>query len=140
MDRITLFYDPACPLCRRLRAWVQHCDGEGLVRLVALDAAELEGEFADLDVSRARRELTALDASGRVWRGLDAVRQVGLRLPGVRRLDFVYRLPGVRRAGGRLYQAVNRRRRGPCRRCGESWMPSDKRRGRRRDGGQAHSA
>jgi predicted DCC family thiol-disulfide oxidoreductase YuxK len=134
--RLFLFYDAQCPLCVHLKELVSRWDRDGAILALGLDNAELPARFPDLDLSRARQQLTVRDPQGRLFEGGAAVQQLARLLPGVRRLTWVYRLPGVAPAVEGLYRTVHRYRTRLCLQCGERWMPSRKysqrKRGRRR--------
>jgi len=125
---LCLFFDDDCELCRRLAWVVRHWDRGRKVEVVPLSRPDLSAVFPALDVGRARRQLTAVDGQGRVYEGLAAVRQVAQRLPAVRRLGWIYQVPGVGRVADGLYRTTNHYRRRLCLRCGEHWTPSRSRR------------
>lgn len=116
--RLHLFTDGSCPVCRRFRAWVEARDTEGRIEVLNLDEPDLAERFPRLDLGMARQQLTVLDATGEVHRGLTALRRLGQCLPGLRQLDWIYELPGIRTLAAGLYHAVNRYRKGPCLGCG----------------------
>lgn len=134
--RLRLFTDGSCPVCRRFRAWVEARDVEGRIEVLDLDEPALTERFPRLDLGLARQQLTVLSPAGEVYRGLAALRQIGQRLPGLRQVDWIYELPGIRTLAAGLYHAVNRYRKGPCLSCGERWMPSTKYSQRRKRGGR----
>lgn len=121
-----LFYDPSCPLCRRFKAWIEAGDRHGAIQALALDDPELPTRFPDLDLAQAQAQLTVRDQEGNLYRGLAALRQLSLCLPGLRHLDWIYLLPGVKGVAEGVYRLVNRYRKGWCLSCGERWLPSRK--------------
>ena len=69
MNKDTLYYDGACPLCRaEIGKLERHCDG----RLVIKDIHELDGEDAQLDRQRLLSRLHLKSADGEWIVGLDA--------------------------------------------------------------------
>jgi predicted DCC family thiol-disulfide oxidoreductase YuxK len=122
--RLHLFYDSACPLCRQFIKWIRHLDREGLVEILPLDDPQMPGRFPQLDVERANETLTVCDRLGHLREGVEAVRQLTLHLPGLRRLQWVYRLPGVTPTLRGVYRGAQRHRKKLCLSCGEKWMPS----------------
>jgi predicted DCC family thiol-disulfide oxidoreductase YuxK len=116
--RLYLFTDGSCPVCRRFRAWIEARDTEGRIEVLDLNEPGLAERFPRLDLGMARQQLTVLDAAGEVHRGLTALRCLGQCLPGLRQVDWIYELPGVRILAGGLYKAVNRYRKGLCLGCG----------------------
>ncbi len=133
---LVLFYDRKCPLCRKFVQFIERLDGEGAIEVVDLASPGIEERFKYLDLDAARQNLTVCDRLRKPWHGVEAIRRITKLLPGVRRLTWVYRLPGVTPAVGRVYRSVQRNRQRLCLKCGEKWMPSlkssvRKRRGRR---------
>jgi len=126
LSPLYLFYDPGCPLCRRFKYLLEQWDRQGQVRALALDAPELPRLFPWLDPEVLRRQLTVCDPEGRLAQGAEALRRLAEVLPGVRRLTWACRLPGVSPAVNALYRTAHRYRKRLCLRCGEKWMPSHK--------------
>lgn len=89
-----------------------------------------------VDFDAAREQLTVCDKRGEVYEGVGALRVLGRHLPGLERLDWVYRLPGVTAVVGGVYRTVDRVRKRLCLSCGERWMPSEKYSQRKRRGGR----
>ncbi len=131
-----LFYDGDCPLCCRFKEWIDRLDTQNAVCALSLSDAELPTRFPHIDLQEARQHLTACDGEGRVFHGVEALRQLTRVLPGLRRLTWVYRLPSVTPAAQRAYRAVNRNRKRLCLQCGEKWMPSLKYSRRKKDSGR----
>ena len=121
-----LFYDGRCPLCCRFKEWIERWDRQGAVGALALDDPAIPARFPGLDLAGANEALTVCDRLGRTFQGVEALRQLAQVLPGMRRLKWLSRLPGVTPALSRAYQTVHRRRRQLCLKCGEKWMPSRK--------------
>ena len=125
--QLTLLYDPECDLCRRFQETVARWDTDGAIECVPLDDPSLQRRLADEELIAAQAELTVLDTDGTAHRGEAALRRLTEVLPGVRRLSWAHRLPGVTAAVGALYRGVQRRRaRKPCLHCGEKWKSSKK--------------
>ncbi|MFP6592865.1 MAG: DCC1-like thiol-disulfide oxidoreductase family protein [Candidatus Latescibacterota bacterium] len=125
--QLTLLYDSECDLCRRFQETVARWDTDDAVACVSLDDPSLLESLTDEELVAAQAELTVIDADGTAHRGEAALRRLTEVLPGVRRLSWAHRLPGVTAAVGVLYRGVQRRRaRKPCLNCGEKWMPSKK--------------
>ncbi len=129
--QLYLFYDRDCPLCRRFKRVIEAWDRKGLIEVVDLADAHTAERFRSVDLAAAQRELSVGDRLGHLSQGVEALRQLTHFLPGIRRLTWVYRLPGVTPMVGRLYGSVHRRRKQLCLKCGEKWM-SSMRFGRRR--------
>ena len=122
--RLYLFYDPNCPLCRRFRKWIHHLDRGETIEIVPLNSPDLAARFPQLNLKRANESLTVCDLLGRVREGVEAVRQLTSYLPGLRRLRWVYRLPGVTPTLRGVYRTAQRHRKRLCLSCGAKWMPS----------------
>ena len=89
-----------------------------------------------VDFEMAREQLTVCDRRGEVYEGMAALRVLARHFPGLGRLDWIYRLPGVQTVVGGVYRTVNRFRKRLCLSCGEQWMPSKKYSERKRRGGR----
>mgnify|MGYP002036379282 CR=1 FL=1 len=122
--RLHLFSDPSCPLCRQFRKWIRHLDRERLIEILDLNDPRLQERFPQLDLERASESLTVCDRLGHVREGVEAVRQLTLHLPALRRLQWIYRLPGVTPTLRGVYRTAQRQRKKLCLKCGEKWMPS----------------
>ena len=128
-----LFYDSKCPLCRRFRDAVEHWDRNKSVDLIDLHAHDTGDRYPQLDLPAALEQLTVMESGEQeVHRGAAALKRLADVLPGIRRLSWVYQLPGVTPAVNRVYNAVQRRRKQLCLKCGQKWMPSLKASRRRR--------
>ena len=132
--RLRLFSDPACPLCRQFRKWIGHLDREGLIEIVDLDDPRLPERFPQLDRERASEVLTVCDRLGHLREGIEAIRQLSRHLPALRRLQWLYRLPGVTPTLRGVYRTAQRHRKKLCLSCGEKWMPSLKYSRRKKNG------
>lgn len=100
----TMFYDGACPLCRREVAHYRRLDRAGRVTWVdiAADAAPLEA--LNIMPAEAMRHLHALDGQGRVQVGAWAFATIWAELPYYRWLDKLVRLPGLLPLLDRVYR------------------------------------
>jgi hypothetical protein len=110
-------------------------DEQGLIARIALDDPDLVERLTSEQLEAAQAELTVIDRLGNHHHGIEALRRLTEVLPGLRRLSWAYRLPGVTPAIRSVYRAIASRRKKarPCLKCGQKWMPSMKwsRRGRR---------
>ena len=88
------------------------------------DDPRLPERFPQLDLERASEFLTVCDRLGRVREGVEAMRQLTRHVPALRRLQWVYRLPGVTPTLRGIYRTAQRHRKKLCLSCGEKWMPS----------------
>ena len=109
-DRVQLyfFYDDSCELCMRFKEWVEGRDGVGRIEALPLGGEGLEERFPMVDFEMAREQLTVCDRRGEVYEGTAALRVLARHFPGLGRLDWIYRLPGVQTVAGGVYRTVNR--------------------------------
>ena len=93
-DRLTLYHDGACPLCRREVAHYQRQDGAG--RLAFVDVADARAILAPgLDRSAAMSRFHVRLPDGRLVSGAAGFVAVWRQLPGWRWLARGADLPGV---------------------------------------------
>ncbi|MFC9324987.1 thiol-disulfide oxidoreductase DCC family protein [Kitasatospora sp. NPDC057015] len=72
VTRITVLHDPACPLCRRLTAWLHDQDQLVPLDFVAVASAEARERYPGLDHDASLGEITVVADTGEVWRGPQA--------------------------------------------------------------------
>ena len=126
-ETLHIVYDAECALCagavRQLSA-VRGARAE--LRFVPLQAleAKLDGiwdhatpepngwpdRLNRLDPDALRAQLHVVQADGAVFAGAEAVVRIMRELPGWRRLSWLYRVPGMKRAADAVYRYVARRR------------------------------
>lgn len=125
---LKLLFDPDCPLCMQFQQTVGEWDQDGVIERIPLDDPVLAGRLTLQELDAARAELTVIDRLGNHHHGIHALRRLTEVLPGVRRLSWAYRLPGVTPIVTTVYRAIARRRKDgpPCLNCGQKWMPSMK--------------
>ncbi len=90
MDRITVYFDGACPLCRAEIDHYRRCRGAQAVRFVDVSTTAPE---PDLSCAAALARFHVRDAEGRLHSGAAAFARLWLALPGWRWLG---RLAGTR--------------------------------------------
>jgi predicted DCC family thiol-disulfide oxidoreductase YuxK len=102
--RPTVFFDGACPLCRREIAHYRRIDRAQRLRWVdaATEAETLAAHGLDLD--RAMAELHVLDGNGGWHRGVDAFLVIWSRLPAYRWLARLVSSLGLRAPLGFVYR------------------------------------
>lgn len=114
--RPVVFYDGACPLCRREIAHYRRIDRSGgLDWIDAASDAETLARYG-LSIERAMAELHILDTTGAWCRGLDAFITIWTHLPPYRWLARLASLPGLNQALAVAYRHFARWR--YRRRCG----------------------
>ena len=78
---LTVLYDEACPLCRRLKAWLARQPTLHPVTFVPAGSPEARRRFPHLDHARTRRVLTLVTSDGAVFEGERAWLVCGWALP-----------------------------------------------------------
>lgn len=111
-DRITVYYDGACPRCVRDRAQYERLAGEAGEDTCWVDITGRDAELRaqGIEPSAALRELHVRDGAGRVRRELDAYILLMARVPRLRPLAWLIGLPGLRTLLSRWYRASVLRR------------------------------
>lgn len=111
-ERITVYYDGACPRCVRDRAQYERLAGEAGEDTCWVDITGRGAELRALgiDPDTALRELHVRDGEGRVRRELDAYILLMARVPRLRPLAWLIGLPGLRTLLSRWYRASVLRR------------------------------
>lgn len=107
-----VYYDGACPICRRDRARYERWAGEAGESVVWCDLNQygehLRAIGVDPDV--ALMSLHLEDESGRLYHGIEAYVLLMRRVPRLRPAAFFMGLPGIRGALGVLYRRWVHRR------------------------------
>lgn len=113
-DKPTLrvFYDAACPGCRRDRARYEHWAGEAAASVEWVDVNGSEASLREkgIEPEDALLSLHVEDARGRILEGLDAYIQLMQRVPRLRPLAWLIGLPGLKPLLESLYRRWVRRR------------------------------
>lgn len=100
----TMFYDGACPLCRREVAHYRRIDRDGRVAWVDIAADATPLAALGITPAAAMRHLHALDRQGSVRVGAWAFATIWDELPYYRWLGRLVRLPGVLPLLDRVYR------------------------------------
>ncbi|MGR9046161.1 MAG: thiol-disulfide oxidoreductase DCC family protein [Gammaproteobacteria bacterium] len=112
-DTLTVYYDGACPKCRRDRATYQKLAGSSSAEQVCwFDITGREDELRELgiDPQKALSELHVREAGGRVVSELDAYILLMNKVPLLKPMAWLIGLPPVRPLLAKLYHwQVNRR-------------------------------
>lgn len=64
---LTVLYDADCPLCRRVRRWLEHQDQLVPLLWVACGSEQARHLLPGLDHDRTRQEVTVVADTGEVW-------------------------------------------------------------------------
>jgi len=109
---ITVFYDGACPRCRRDRANYERLAGEGGrdVEWCDITGRDEELRAEGIDPDAALRELHVRASDGTVRRELDAYILLMSRVWVMKPLAWLIGLPGVRGLCSRAYRVMVDRR------------------------------
>ncbi|MDF2180140.1 DUF393 domain-containing protein [Aliiglaciecola sp. CAU 1673] len=108
---LRVFYDAACPRCRRDRAWYEQRVDEGEnILWVDINGREQELKALGIDPKRALLELHVEEQQGQVRHGISAYQLLFSRLPRYRWLAWVIGLPLIKPLLSYLYRWWVRRR------------------------------
>jgi len=105
---VTVWFDGACPLCRREISLLRRLDRHGLLRLVDVSTATTAG--CPLDRATLLARFHAQVDDGPLLDGAAAFAAVWCALPRLRLLGRVARWPLVARLLARAYEAFLRQR------------------------------
>lgn len=110
-ERLTVFYDGACPICVRDRRTYEKLAGERS-NVCWVDIAEAEAQLreAGIDSRKALTELHVQDGEGNIFSEIDAYRLLMARVPLLKPIGWLIGLPLVRPILSRLYRWWVRRR------------------------------
>ncbi len=111
-NKITVYYDGACPRCIRDRENYEHLDPEGAAGVEWFDITGRDQELIELDINprKALTELHIRTADGRILSELDAYRVLMARIPRYRLLGWLIGLPLIRPLASHLYRRMVTRR------------------------------
>ncbi len=112
MEKLTVYYDGACPVCSREIATYRRARGAEAIEFVdaAACAAPALGEGLSRDAALAAMHVRRPDGS--LVQGARAFGEIWGRLPAFRPLGWLMRLPGAGWVADRGYAAFLRVRRG----------------------------
>lgn len=111
-DKITVYYDGACPKCVRDRERYEKLSGKKGNEVCWFDITGRENELRELsiDPQKALSELHVRDKSGRIVSELDAYILLMEKIPALKPIAWLIGLPLIRPLLSRLYhRQVNRR-------------------------------
>lgn len=111
-NRLIIIYDGHCVLCTRTVARLMK-----LRTTVDIESIPLQDErtFTILpdgyDHILLDKEIHVIDmSSGRIIRGADAIVYIMTKLPSLRYVSMMYRIPGMKWLASRIYQWIAKRR------------------------------
>ncbi|MBO6634719.1 MAG: DUF393 domain-containing protein [Parvibaculum sp.] len=88
-----VFYDGACPLCRREIAFYRRREGETRIDWVDVSAADYRGGNGAPDPETARKRFHVVSARGELVAGGAAFAELWSMLPGFRAAGRLFRIP-----------------------------------------------
>jgi predicted DCC family thiol-disulfide oxidoreductase YuxK len=110
--QLQVFYDGACPLCRREAAHYQKRDRDGRILWIDIARPDFHAAAFGLDPVRVQQVMHARDPDGHIYTELRAFVKIWECLPGF--LPFLlrtlFKIPGTLLVGGVLYRAFARNR------------------------------
>lgn len=111
-----VLYDGACPRCRASMAFITAGDPDRLVEPIDLTVVDVSRIHPSLQSEACLRAMHVVGDDGRVSAGYDAVVSLARLLPLFCPMALFGSLPGVTRAGRRVYNAIaaSRPRDVPC--------------------------
>lgn len=96
-DKLTVFYDGGCGVCRREVEKYRQMDQEGRLVFIDISAPSFEPSQYGGDLQQFMKKLHVLDASGEFYSGIDAFIRIWAVLPKseLHLLSTVVAFPGV---------------------------------------------
>jgi predicted DCC family thiol-disulfide oxidoreductase YuxK len=108
--RYTVLYDGNCRICTGQVRLIERYNDAGLLELLDMNSAEAQARFPQVSPADAQRELHLVAPDGSLYRGASAVRETLLRLPSLRGLGELLRIPGAMLIANPVYAFVARNR------------------------------
>ncbi|MCB9558469.1 MAG: DUF393 domain-containing protein [Deltaproteobacteria bacterium] len=91
---LEVYYDGACPLCRREAEIIARRDTANQILLIDIADARFDAATVGRPLDELMARIHARDRDGEVYRGVEVFRQIYARL-GFRRLVWLSRLPAI---------------------------------------------
>lgn len=113
-EKITVFYDGACPVCLRDRRWYEKLEGQTEDSVEWLDITGRDEQLREqgIDPNQALRELHVKDSQGQVHREMAAYILLMARVPLLKPIAWLIGLPVIRPTLAWLYHRWVTRRLG----------------------------
>ena len=113
-EKITVFYDGACPVCVRDRRWYEKLEGQTEDSVEWLDITGRDEQLREqgIDPNQALRELHVKDSRGQVHREMAAYILLMARVPLLKPIAWLIGLPVIRPTLAWLYHRWVTRRLG----------------------------
>jgi predicted DCC family thiol-disulfide oxidoreductase YuxK len=106
----TMLYDGNCRICRSQAQTIAGYNDDGLIEVLDMNTPDARARFPQVTPAMAQREMHLVAPDGTLYRGAEAVRETLLRLPALRGLGELMRLPGAMGLARPLYAWVARNR------------------------------
>ena len=84
-----LLFDEKCPLCLRFKQAFERIPGTGRVALISIYNEEVYENFPQINPEAAFQEIHYLDEEGRVYAGKDALTQLMVEFPLVKKFAWL---------------------------------------------------
>ena len=113
-EKMTVFYDGACPVCVRDRRWYEKLEGQTEDSVEWLDITGRDEQLREqgIDPNHALRELHVKDSQGQVHREMAAYILLMARVPLLKPIAWLIGLPVIRSTLAWLYHRWVARRLG----------------------------
>lgn len=97
-EKITVFYDGACPVCVRDRRWYEKLESQTEASVEWLDITGRDEQLREqgIDPNQALRELHVRDSQGQVHREMAAYILLMARVPLLKPIAWLIGLPVIR--------------------------------------------
>ena len=97
-EKITVFYDGACPVCVRDQRWYEKLEGQTEASVEWLDITGRDEQLREqgIDPNQALRELHVKDSQGQVHREMAAYILLMARVPLLKPIAWLIGLPVIR--------------------------------------------
>ena len=70
---LIIFYDAACPICRKEMASIKQHDNRNLIHPEDINAVDFNARYPQIDVMKANATIHGLTADGKLLVGLDVI-------------------------------------------------------------------
>ena len=108
--RYTMLYDGRCRFCTAQAEMVRSYNDAALIDVVDMNNPDILARFPQITPADTQRELHLVSPDGTLYRGAEAVRETLLRLPSLRGLGELMRIPGAMLFARPIYAFVARNR------------------------------